>query len=162
VETVDQLLFALTLVAVLGCGLIAGVFYAFSTFIMKALARLPAGEGVAAMQSINVVVLNPLFLGVFVGTAGVCVLAMIAAVLRWQGPGAVWLLIGGGLYVVGTFVVTLVFNVPRNNALMSVKPTDPDAASRWDRYVAEWTAWNHIRTAAALAAAASFAIALGS
>ena len=52
--TTDQWLFALTLFAALGCGLIAGVFFAFSTFVMKALARLPSGEGMAAMQSINV------------------------------------------------------------------------------------------------------------
>ena len=38
--TTDQLLVALTLVSALGCGLIAGVFFAFSAFVMKALSRL--------------------------------------------------------------------------------------------------------------------------
>jgi uncharacterized membrane protein len=160
VVTVDQLLFALTLLAALGCGLIAGVFFAFSAFIMKALARLPAAEGIAAMQSINVAVINSLFLGAFLGTAVVCVVAAIASLLRLHDPGAVYSLVGGALYVVGSFLVTMVFNVPLNDALASVAPGGPDAASHWARYVAGWTAWNHVRTAAALAAAASFSLAL--
>lgn len=68
----ETLLFALRLVSALGSGLIAGVFFAFSTFVMTALARRPPAEGMAAMQAINVAVLNPLFLGVFVGTAVTC------------------------------------------------------------------------------------------
>jgi uncharacterized membrane protein len=30
----------------------------------------------------------------------------------------------------------------------------------WKRYLTEWTAWNHLRTAASLAAAAAFILAL--
>ncbi len=159
--TVDQLLFALTLLAALGCGLIAGVFFAFSAFVMKALARLPPGEGIAAMQSVNVAVLNPWFMAAFLGTAGTCALALISSLLRWHEPGAVYLFVGGALYLVGSLLVTIVFNVPKNDALASVAPADPDGASLWAGYVASWTAWNHVRTAAALAAAASFSIALG-
>jgi len=161
VPTVDQLLFALTLVAALGCGLVAGVFFAFSAFVMKALARLPPAAGIAAMQSINVVVLNPWFMGAFFGTAAVCVLALISSLWRWHEPGAVYLFVGSALYLVGSVLVTIVFNVPRNESLASIAPADPDGASLWAGYVASWTAWNHVRTAAALAAAASFSIALG-
>ena len=158
--TVDQLLFALTLIAALGCGLIAGVFFAFSTFVMKALARLPPGEGIAAMQSINIVVLNPSFLGTFLGTAAACVLALISSLLRWHAPEALYLFAGSALYLVGTLLVTIVFNVPRNDALASVAPGDPASANMWTGYVARWTRWNHVRTAAALTAAASFSMAL--
>ena len=158
--TVDGLLFALTLFAALGCGLIAGVFFAFSAFVMKAFARLPPGEGMAAMQSVNVAVLNPLFLAVFLGTAVACMAAIVFSWLRWHEPGAVYWLAGGLLYLAGTFLVTLVFNVPRNNALASAAPADPGSASLWTGYLASWTAWNHVRTAAALAAAASFTLAL--
>ena len=161
-STVDQLLFVVTLLAVLGCGLIAGVFFAFSAFVMKALARLPPGEGIAAMQSINIVVLNPWFLGVFLGTAAICVVALIASLLRWHQPGAVYLLFGAALFLLGSLLVTIVFNVPKNNALASVSPADPDAASLWANYVTNWSAWNHVRTAASLAATASFSIALRS
>lgn len=156
----DTLLFALRLVAALGCGLIAGVFFAFSTFVMTALARRPPAEGMAAMQAINVAVLNPMFLGVFVGTAGTCLLVVIFSLLRWNEPGALYFLLGGALYIAGTFLVTMVFNVPLNNALAKLAPADPASASEWARYVANWTAWNHVRTAAALAAAALLTIAL--
>lgn len=158
---VDGLLFTLTLVAALGCGLMAGVFFAFSVSVMKALARLPSAEGIAAMQSINVAIINPVFLAAFLGTAAVCVLVIIASLLRWHDPGAVYLLIGGALYLVGSLLVTLVFNVPKNEALASIARADPEGASLWTDYLSKWTAWNHVRTAAALAAAASFSIALG-
>jgi uncharacterized membrane protein len=154
----DQLLFALTLVAALGCGLMAGLFFAFSVSVMKALARLPSAEGIAAMQSINVTIINPVFLTAFFGTAGACILIMIASLLRSPDPGAVYVLIGAALYLVGTFLVALVFNVPKNNALASVAPGE--GASLWTDYLSKWTAWNHARAAAALAAAASLSIGL--
>jgi uncharacterized membrane protein len=157
---VDGLLFALTLITALGCGLVAGVFYAFSTFVMKALARLPAAQGIAAMQSINVVVINPWFMTAFFGTAAACVLVAVFALLRWSGPEAVYLLSGSLLYLIGTILMTIVFNVPRNNALAAVNPESAEGARLWTRYVTSWTAWNHGRTAAALAAAVLFTIAL--
>ena len=157
---IDGLLFTVTLVAALGCGLMAGLFFAFSVSVMKALARLPSPEGIAAMQSINVAIINPLFLAAFFGTAMACVLVMIASLLRWHNPAALYLLIGGALYLVGTFLVTLMFNVPKNNALASVAPADPEGASLWTDYLSKWTAWNHVRAAAALAAAASLTIGL--
>jgi uncharacterized membrane protein len=153
-------MFALTFVAALGSGLIAGAFFAFSTFVMKALARLPAGAGIAAMQSINVAVINPLFLGVFVGTAAVSVAGVVFALMRWDKPGAAYLLAGGALYFVGTFLVTVVFNVPLNNLLAAVAPDAPDAERQWAGYVSRWTVWNHVRTLAALAALGCFVVAL--
>ena len=54
---IDRFLFALTLFSALGCGLVAGIFFAFSTFVMKALTHLLPGQGIAAMQSINVAVI---------------------------------------------------------------------------------------------------------
>lgn len=154
----DGLLYTVTLVAALGCGLMAGLFFAFSVSVMRALARLPSTEGIAAMQSINIAIINPVFLAAFFGTTAACVLIVIASLLRWQDAGAVYLLVGGVLYLVGTFLVTLMFNVPKNKALASVRPTE--GASLWADYLSKWTAWNHVRTAAALAAATSLTIAL--
>jgi uncharacterized membrane protein len=108
---IDGFLYTLTLITALGCGLVAGVFYAFSTFVMKALARLPAAQGIAAMQSINVVVINPWFMTVFFGTAAACVVVVVFSMLRWGEPSAVYLLIGSLLYLIGTILVTIVFNV---------------------------------------------------
>jgi uncharacterized membrane protein len=64
------------------------------------------------------------------------------------------------LYLLGTVLVTMVFNVPRNDALAGLDPNSGEAASLWVRYVAEWTAWNHVRMVAALAATAAFILAL--
>ena len=85
---------ALTLAAGLGCGLIAGVFFAFSAFVMTALARLPPAQGIAAMQSISVVVINPVFGVAFFGTAAACVLLAVVSLLAWSQPGAVYVLAG--------------------------------------------------------------------
>jgi uncharacterized membrane protein len=156
----DGLLFPLTVLAALGCGLVGGIFFAFSAFIMNALARLPPAQGIAAMQSINVAVINPLFLTVFLGAAAACLVLVVHALATWHKPDAVYLLAGGLLYLIGAILVTTAFNVPRNNALAIVDPTSADGAQVWAGYVASWTAWNHVRTIGALAAAASLTFAL--
>lgn len=155
-------MFALKLFSALGCGLIAGVFFAFSTFVMSALGRLQPKEGIAAMQSINITVINPWFMAAFLGTAAACIFLAISSLLKWHQPGAAYLLLGSLLYLVGTVGVTIVFNVPLNDALATVKPDSPDGVNLWASYLTNWTNWNHIRAAAALAAAASLTIALGS
>jgi uncharacterized membrane protein len=157
---IGHVLFGLVLFSALGCGLIAGVFFAFSTFVMKALARLPAPQGITAMQSINVAVITPSFMAAFLGTAAACVVLVGAALRSWTRPGAAFLLAGSLLYLIGTLLVTMVFNVPRNDALAAVDPASPDGSMLWTRFVDSWTAWNHVRTAAALAAAAALTIAL--
>lgn len=149
-----------TLLAALGCGLIAGVFFAFSTFVMQALARLPAAHGAAAMQAVNVTVLNPLFLGLLIGLAPLCIVLGVVAVLGWGEPGATLRLGGSVLYLVGTFAETRVVHVPMNDALAELDAESPEAAEPWRRYLARWTAWNHVRTVAALAAALAFTLAL--
>lgn len=150
----ERLLQTVTFVSVLGTGLIAGIFFAFSTFVMAALGRLPSANGISAMQSINVAVLNPLFLGVFMGTAVLCLALALSAIMRWSEPGAAYLLAGSALYVIGTFVVTIALNVPLNDELAAVNPQNGDAAGVWVRYLADWTMWNHVRTGAALIASA--------
>lgn len=150
----------LTLCAALGCGLMAGVFFAFSAFVMPALARLPPAQGIAAMQSINVAAITPVFMVTLFGTAAACVPLAAYSLTRWQEPGAVYLLAGSLLYLVGTILVTVVFNVPRNNALAAVPLATGEGGRLWAAYLTGWTTWNHVRTVAALAAAALITVAL--
>lgn len=153
----------LTLLLVLVCvgsGVIGGVFFAFSTFVTKALTQLPAAHGVAAMQRINVVVLNPLFLGAFVGTAVLAGICVPVALLPWDGARSALLIGAGALYLIGTFAVTVVFNVPRNERLARLDSASAEAAEYWPVYCREWLRWNHVRTAAAVAAASCAAAAL--
>ena len=152
--------FVLTLLSALGCGLMGGVFFAFSAFVMRALARLPPAQGIAAMHSINVVAITPLFMVALFGTAAACVLVAASSLATWQRPGAAYVLVGSLLYLVGTILVTIVFNVPRNDALAAVDPASADGARLWADYVTTWTAWNHVRAASALAASASLTIVL--
>jgi len=156
----EKLFVFLTLLAALGSGLIAGVFFAFSAFVMTALGRLPQDQGIAAMQAINVAVLNPWFFAAFFGTAAACAVLAAAALFRWSEPGAIFLLAGSLLYLVGTIFVTLRLNVPLNDALAAAPPEGAESAVLWQRYLAEWTTWNHLRTAASLAAATAFILAL--
>lgn len=139
----------LALLTALGAATVGGVFFGFSSFVMKALAQLPAAQGVAAMQRINTVVINPWFMGVFMGTLLLSIACLAAA---WRSASFA-LIAAGLLYAVGTFGVTMAFNVPRNNRLARLDATSSEAAAYWPAYVREWTRWNHVRTGAALASA---------
>ena len=145
-------LFVLTLATALGSALAAGAFYAFSTFIMAALGRVPAPEGIRAMQQINITVINPWFMTAVFGTGLASVVLAVVVLADWDGGYGPYLLIAAVLYVVGCVGVTMAFNVPRNNALASAEPESAEAASLWSRYLVEWTAWNTVRTIASLAA----------
>jgi uncharacterized membrane protein len=148
-------LLALTLVTALGAGLVAGAFFAFSTFVMAALGRVPAPEGIRAMQAINVTVINPWFMTALFGTGAACVAVIVAALAGWDGSYGPYLVAAGALYLVGCVGVTMAFNVPRNNVLERLQPEGPEAADTWRRYLVEWTAWNSVRTVASLAAMAA-------
>ena len=107
----DQFIPVVGATAMLGSALVGGIFFTFSSFVMKALARVPSAEGIGAMQSINVVVLNPSFLGLFIGTAVVSLGAGGLAFAGWGRPFAPFFLGGALFYLVGTFLVTGMGNV---------------------------------------------------
>jgi len=142
----------LALFAVVGSGLVSGLFFAFSNFVMQALLELPAEFGQQAMQRVNVRIINPLFLFVFMGTAVVCAAVAFLSAVHSQDPGAGWLLAGAVVYLVGAFGVTMAFNVPLNNALAGV-PTR-EAGTAWPAYAQRWLRWNHVRGALAVLATA--------
>lgn len=150
----------LTFGSALGCGLNAGVFFAFSSFVMKALARLPPAQGLAAMNSINVVVLTPVFMIALFGTGAACLVLAVLTPFTSHEAGGAHVLLGAVVYLVGTILVTMVFNVPRNEALARVDPSAADASRVWAEFVRSWTMWNHVRTIAALTAAALLTFAL--
>jgi len=114
--------------------------------------------GIAAMQSINVVVINPWFMGAFLGTAVICALLAGNALFHWQRPASPYLLAGSMLHVLGSVLVTMRFNVPRNNALTGVDAAAADGPTVWTQFVAEWSVWNHVRAIASFLAAGSFTI----
>lgn len=151
-------LVSLLLVSAIGCGLIAGLYFAFSTFIMTALGKIDRAHGIAAMNSINATILGSLFMPLFFGSTLTSAVLALLGVIHWGEPGAAIMLAGGLIYVVGMFGCTVAFNVPLNNDLAKVGAKD--AATVWGRYLQTWTVWNHIRTLASVAAMVLFIIAL--
>ena len=150
----------LTVVTAIGAGVVGGVLFAFSSFVMKALGRLPSPEGIAAMQAINGAAPTPWFMAALLGTAMASVALGISALLRLDEPHAAYQLAGSVVYLVG-LLVTIGYHIPRNEALAAVDPHAADAGGHWRRYVAEWTAGNHVRAALSVAAAASLTTSLG-
>ena len=146
----------LTLLAALGSGIMAGLFFTFSTFMMQALGKRPAPVGISAMQSINETILNPVFFSVFFGTALLSLVLGLLALIGWSDAGSGWRLAGALLYLVGSIGITMQRNVPLNNRLMKAEPESIEGAAFWSHYLKVWTAWNHARTIGCIAATASF------
>ena len=153
-------LFALTFVATLGAALMAGLFFVFSNFAMTAFGKLPPAGGIAAMQSINVHIFNPVFFAVFFGTSALSALLAVVALMNRAQAWWLPLLAGGLCYLTGVLLVTMIFNVPLNNRREASSPDTAEAAKFWAEYLRVWTAWNHVRTVLSLAATASFILAL--
>ena len=149
---------SLRFAAALGAGCAGGVFFAFSSFIMKALKDLPDSQGIAAMQSINRAAPTPLFMGVLFGTAIVGVALGVNAARNMDQAGSHWVVIGAALYLVG-IIVTAAYHVPHNDALARLDANDISSADAWHSYLRNWTAWNHVRMLTSLGGAASFVLA---
>jgi len=157
---VTGLAFVATLSAALACGLVAGIFLAFSSFVMAALRRLPPAQGIAAMKSINVLAVTPVFMTVLFGAGALCLGLAVWALIDAGGSTRASVLAGAAAYLAGAIGVTVAANVPMNDRLADVDPRVQGDVAYWDEYVERWTAWNHLRTAAALTAAAALTIAL--
>jgi len=155
-----QLIFVATLLAALGTALLAGNFFAFSTFLMKALGGLSAERGIVAMQAIIAAIKKPGFLVVFFGTAVLCAVLAGSALLHWGAPASCYLLAGALLFLLGAFPVTMLRNLPLNTQLTAVTPDSKKGRDVWKRFQASWGMWNHIRTVTALLACALLILAL--
>lgn len=137
----------------LGSGLIGGVLYAFSAFVMTGLHRLPPAQALAAMNQINRAAPRGPLVVPLVGTLLACLVVGVAA-LRHHGEPGSWLVAAGcALYLVA-FAVTAVWHIPHNDALLLVDPDGPRAADAWRDYYRPWLAWNHVRSLAAVAGSA--------
>ncbi len=156
----DGFLFGLTLATAVASGLVGGVFFAFSNFVMAALGRLRPSEGAAAMQAINITVINPLFMTPLFGTGLASLVLVVWGLADLDEPYAGWLITAGAIYVIGDIATTVGYHVPRNDALARVDPESEEGARVWQTYLVEWTRGNHARTVAALASCALLAVAL--
>ena len=127
-------------------GLIAGVYFSFSVFIMQALSKIKITRSIAAMNSINKTILRSLFMPLFFGSSVISLCLIITAFAYWGEARIELVLIAGSVYFIGMFVVTVVFNVPLNNLLASTDPDSDNAQQVWSHYLINWSRWNHLRT----------------
>ena len=144
----------------LGCGLLAGLYFAFSAVIMTALDRAGPAHAIAVMNSINLTILRSLFMPLFFGTTLGAAGLVQAGVMGEHTRADICMIAGGLLYVFGMFVVTMAANVPLNNRLAAANATSGQAIVTWQHYLIAWTGWNHARTLASLGATAAFLAAL--
>ncbi|WP_342587446.1 DUF1772 domain-containing protein [Manganibacter manganicus] len=154
-----MLISTITLLALLGSGMMAGLFFAYSNSVMPALARMPGPQGMTAMNHVNVIIQNPLFLSIFMGTAVIMFMLIVAALLGWISRPA-WILTGAVLYLVGNIAVTVSINVPMNDALAAANPAGADGAALWAAFLDRWVFWNHVRALACTGALGAFAMAI--
>lgn len=158
----DSLVVVALWCAAVGCGLMAGVYFTFSAFVMAALADIAAERGIAAMQAINRVILKSLFMPFFFGTTVLSVVLFVVAVVEWRDRGDLAMLVAGVVYSLSMFGCTAAFNVPLNDALDAVEPASAEGATLWARYLREWTRWNHVRTVGSTLACGLFIWSLAS
>lgn len=148
-EKLPGLLDWILIAACIGSGMMAGLFSAFSSFMMKALLSLPDSNGIQAMQAINRHIVRPGFLLIFLGTGVLCLASVL---LGWDVLGDSLLTVTSAavIYIFGCIVSTIVFNVPLNNQLEAIDPASEEGRVLWAQYASKWTRWNHVRSVATL------------
>lgn len=148
--------------SILAFAMLAGVFLAFSDFLMRSFAATGAASAVQTMQTINREVFRYVFMILFLGMAPVSAMLAVYAAFALSGPSAALIALSGAAYLIGGFGVTVVFNVPLNDALAVHQPGAETADRFWsETYLPRWTVWNSVRTAACALAAALLLAGLG-
>lgn len=143
-----------------GSGAAGGVFFAFSSFVMPGLARMPSIQGVGAMNAIGVAAVTPLFMLLLFGVAAACLVALPMAWKDLPGSAALCIVAGSLTYLLACVGVTIVVNVPLNNALAAFDASRQSIDVVWSGYLRDWGFWNHIRTIGGLTSALLFTLAL--
>ena len=143
----------LTLGIAIAAATVGGIFLAFSSFLMTAFGNLHPSEGIRAMQRINIDVFCWSFTLLFFGVPLAFIGLGLYGLSHLNSPDADYLLVSGCIYLLGCIGVTMVGNVPLNEKLARVDPDSSQGAALWRSYLIQWTRWNHVRTAACLAAA---------
>lgn len=147
-----------TTTAAVGAGLAGGVFFAFSSFVMPALRRADPTQAIAAMQALNRQAPRSGLMVVLFGTAALTVGVSVHAALGRDTTGFVWAGTGTTSYLAAV-ALTAAYHVPRNDRLAALDAGTAEAADYWTAYLRQWTAGNHVRTLACIAAVVALTVA---
>jgi len=144
------LLSPLALLSLLLTGAIFGFFYAWVCSTMWGLDAADPETAIKAMQAMNASVRNGVFAPAFFATPLVSFATGLVAWSVGARPAALWFTLAGVVYLFGGMILTMVVNVPMNQALALVEtPLTKEAAlAVWTEYSAPWQLWNIIRTIA--------------
>lgn len=133
--------------AVLLTGLSAGLFYAWSVSVIPGTKEVSDQVYLSVMQSINRAILNPAFYLVFFGSL---ILLIISTIQHLNGGPTFWFLLAASLfYLLGTFGVTSLGNVPLNNELdiLEIGELSVDLlAKNRHHFESKWNRFHTIRT----------------
>lgn len=155
----SEFITVIVVASITGAGLVTGLLFAFSNFVMRSLADLPSDKGMFAMRRINETIINPVFLLLFLGTPLLCMVIAVNSGQKIDEPGSLFLLVGALAYLIGPFGITVLFNVPLNNLLARADMSDADDI--WPMYQKRWQWWNHIRTYIGVSSVVCLAMGLG-
>lgn len=150
----------MTVAASVGSGVNAGVFFAFSAFVMPGLNELPAAQGIEAQQAFNRTAVTAPYMLALLGTAVLCVVVMVRAFMTWGTAPSRWMLGGAVVYLIAAIMITMAVSGPINTSIDALNPSSPDAGARWADLSTQWVWWNHLRALGSIGAAAALAIAL--
>jgi uncharacterized membrane protein len=139
------------LLAAGGAAVVGGVYLAFSAMVMPALRSRPAADAIATMQHVNVAAVRAPFMAVFLGSAAAAVAVVVVEVVRARSADdaslGTALGVAGALLSLAGFVVTVTYNVPRNDLVAALDPTSVADQARWLTLAREWTTANSLRGA---------------
>ncbi|WP_191600852.1 DUF1772 domain-containing protein [Marinomonas algicola] len=131
-------------------GIMAGIYFAFSVFIMKSLSQLPNIEGARAMNRINDVIIKTVFLPLFLGSTFWYAGLIIWSFVNWQSGQSTLIISASLVYIVGMFLITVIGNVPLNKKLKVSENDEKELSKTWPYYLQKWTQFNHLRTLSAM------------
>ncbi len=153
--------FLLLQFSIIACAVVAGVFLTFSDFVMRSLNGAEPEAGIEVMQVINREVFRTVFMLLLLGMSALSPVLFSMAYANVPAPAAYWIMAGAAIYLVGTFGVTVLFNVPMNVRLDGLDHTSGEAVSYWQSaYFPRWTFWNHVRSLASAVSASCYLVAV--
>ena len=143
-------------------GLMGGIYFTFSVFVMKALNQLPPLQAGEAMNKINDVIINTLFLPVFFISTLWHAGLIVWCFADWKNPQSTIMITAALLYIVGMFGVTVFGNVPLNNKLkFSIDKKDEQSLIQsWKEYYQPWARLNHLRMTSCIFSCALLTLAI--
>ncbi|WP_167149959.1 anthrone oxygenase family protein [Actinomyces sp. ZJ308] len=137
-----------------GSAVVGSVYTNFSARVMPWLGSLPDAEAIETMQKFNRTAGQAPFMTFFFGTAAASVWTVVHGLRKEERAAGDLISTAGGVLYLAGWVLTIIYNVPRNNLLDSVVAGSAEASRVWHTYLHEWTSANTVRAVLSLLGAA--------